>query len=457
MNVMDRLNDALKPIKGYGEIRFGINKSLILKLHNGKSEMVNNNDLVGGNVRILLPNRGWGFAVFNRIEDIDRAIKDATDASLAIIPDEKIELAKIEPVVAEIKISADDDARNHSLQEKYELLRKYDELTADIDSRIGEKIFMFTQEFIDRYLLTTEGTRLIRHRADCVLRSTFRAKDANSVQNAFKSFATRGSFDELTKKDDAIIDVARKSAELLDARTVKGNAYTVVLNPGLAGVFIHEAFGHLSESDFVESNPQAQKMMTLGRKFGPEFLNVFDDGSVVPELRGTINYDDEGVPAERTSLIRDGVLVGRLHSRQTAGKMGEKPTGNARAQDFRYAPIVRMTGTAIEKGPHPAAQIFDGIKEGIYAVDAYGGETELENFSFSAGYGYMIRNGKIAEMVKDVVLQGNLFETLANIEQIGDDFKWDSGGGYCGKDGQRAKTSEGSPHIRIKNVIIAGK
>ena len=457
MNILDRLDEALKSIDGYGEIRFEKNRKLDIKYHNGKSEMVNSTDLAGGNVRVLLPNHGWGFAVFNRIEDIDRAIKDARDSSLAIIPDEKIVLAEVEPVVAEIKIHTDDDARNHSLQEKYELLERYDELAAGIDNRISERIFSFTQEFIKRYLLTTEGTRLVRHRADCVLRSVFRAKDANSVQNAFKSFATRGSFDELTKKNNEIIEVARKSAELLDAPTVKGGNYTVVLNPGLAGVFIHEAFGHLSESDFLENNPQAQRMMTLGRKFGPEFLNVFDDGSPSPELRGTIDYDDEGVPAGRTPLISEGVLVGRLHSRETAGKLGENPTGNARAQDFRYPPIVRMRCTAIDKGPHDAKHIFDGIEEGVYAIDAYGGETELENFSFSAGYGYMIRDGKIAEMVKDVVLQGNLFETLANIEQIGDDFKWSRDGGYCGKDGQLAKTSEGSPHIRIKNVIVAGK
>jgi len=230
-----------------------------------------------------------------------------------------------------------------------------------------------------------------------------------------------------------------------------------VVHPSLAGVFIHEAFGHLSEADHIEENPQAREMMKLGRKFGPEFLNVIDDGSVVPEIRGTIFYDDEGVPAQKTYLIKDGVLVGRLHSRKTAASMGEKPTGNARAQDYNFQPIVRMTNTAIEAGPHPADQIFDGIKLGVYVIDAYGGQTELENFSFSAGHAYMIRDGKVAEMVRDVVLQGNLFETLANIEQIADDFVWCPMGGYCGKGGQRAKTAEGAPHIRIRNVLIAGK
>ncbi len=196
--------------------------------------------------------------------------------------------------------------------------------------------------------------------------------------------------------------------------------------------------------------------MTLGKRFGPSFLNIIDDGAVQPALHGTVMFDDEGVAAQKTYLVHNGVLVGRLHSRETAAKLGEDPTGNARAQDYRKTPLVRMTNTAIEGGPHPADQIFDGIKEGVYALDAYGGQTMLENFSFSAGYGYMIRNGEIAEMVRNVVMQGNLFKTLRNIEQIGDDFVWAHWGGQCGKGGQGVPVDVGAPHIRIREVTIGG-
>jgi TldD protein len=244
--------------------------------------------------------------------------------------------------------------------------------------------------------------------------------------------------------------------DLLSADTVVGGQYPVVLNPMLAGVFIHEAFGHLSESDFVYENPKAQEMMVLGRRFGQDILTVFDDGSL-PGLRGTHKYDDEGTPTGRSDLIKNGILVGRLHSRETAAKMGEKPTGNARATGYRYPPIVRMTNTAIEGGETSFEDMIGDIELGIYACDMYGGQTALENFSFSSAYAYMIRDGEIAEMVKDVILAGNLFTTLMSIDAIGDDFQWLGSGGTCGKGQGGLPVTDGAPHIRIQNVVIGGK
>jgi TldD protein len=249
---------------------------------------------------------------------------------------------------------------------------------------------------------------------------------------------------------------AQRAVDLLGAETVVGGRYPVVLNPGLAGVFIHEAFGHLSESDFVYENPKAQEMMVLGRRFGSEILTVFDDGSA-PGLRGAHKYDDEGTPTGRTDLIKEGVLVGRLHSRETAAKMGEKPTGNARATGYRYPPIVRMTNTAIEGGETPLEEMMGEIDLGVYACNMFGGQTMLENFSFSSAYAYMIRDGQIAELVKDVILAGNLFTTLANIDAVGDDFEWAHAGGSCGKGQGGLPTTEGAPHIRIQDVVIGGK
>ncbi|RKZ32369.1 TldD/PmbA family protein [bacterium] len=425
-------------------------------LRNGVPEAVNPGIDMGGSVRVLLPGCGWGFAAFNSIDDIEQSAEDAICASKAIVPDEAIRIADVEPVITKISDELTDDFREHSMDEKYRLLEDYDGLIEGRDARIVERMLRYQEEFSELYMLTTEGTRIERFRADGTIRCVVRATDGKQVQAAHRSFATRHSFADIAQRQKMIEDVIATALGLVEAKDVEGGVYTTILNPALAGVFIHEAFGHLSEADHIEENPQAQEMMQLGRRFGPDFLNVYDDGGIVPSIRGTILYDDEGVPAEKTYLIKEGVLVGRLHSRQTAAKLNEKPTGNARAEDYRCEPIVRMSNTAIEAGPHKAQNIFDGIEKGIYAIDAYGGQTELENFSFSAGHAFMIRDGAIAEMVRNVVLQGNLFETLKNIEGIADDFEWDTSGGYCGKDGQWAPTTEGSPHIRIKNVMIAG-
>jgi predicted Zn-dependent protease len=114
--------------------------------------------------------------------------------------------------------------------------------------------------------------------------------------------------------------------------------------------------------------------------------------------------------------------VGRLHSRETAGKLGEKPTGNARCLNYHYQPIVRMTNTWIERGTTPVKELFSGIKTGVYAQNWQGGMTNGEMFTFGARESLDDHNGEIAEPVKDVTLSGNVFKTLGNIEAIGDDF-----------------------------------
>jgi len=242
---------------------------------------------------------------------------------------------------------------------------------------------------------------------------------------------------------------------LLSAPQAVGGEYTVVLDPVLAGVFVHEAFGHLSESDHVYENQKLCELMVLGKRFSGSHLNIVD-GAAVPGLRGSYKYDDEGVPATRTYLIRQGILEGRLHSRETAAKMNEKPTGNARALNYAFPPIVRMTNTFIEPGTISFDDIISGIKEGIYARDWYGGTTSLEMFTFSAAEAYMIRNGRVAELVQPVVLSGNVFTTLHNIDAIGNDLDMNQGGG-CGKGGQSPlPVSNGSPHIRIRHCLVGG-
>lgn len=194
-------------------------------------------------------------------------------------------------------------------------------------------------------------------------------------------------------------------------------------------------------------------------------LQIFDGAQVPPQLnheehgevhRGSYIYDDEGTPATTTQLIQDGILVGRLHSRETAEKLGERPTGNARCLDYHYLPLVRMTNTWIAPGKTPISNLFADIKEGVYARNWFGGMTNGEMFTFSAGEAWMIRNGELAEPVRDLTLSGNVFNTLADIEAIGDDFYWDESGG-CGKGGQNGlPVGCGGPSLRIRNVVVGG-
>jgi TldD protein len=134
--------------------------------------------------------------------------------------------------------------------------------------------------------------------------------------------------------------------------------------------------------------------------------------------------------------------------------MGEPATGNARALDYRFPPIVRMTNTYIEQGDMSCEDIVAGIDEGVYARNWFGGTTSMEMFTFSAGEAYMIRNGKVAELLRPVKLTGNLFTTLMNIDALGNDMDFNQGGG-CGKGGQMPlPVSNGSPHIRIQDCVV---
>lgn len=305
-------------------------------------------------------------------------------------------------------------------------------------------------------LATSDGTMLEQSWVDMEMRYAATARNGDRVQTGRETTGSRKAYEDLSGLDTQVRSAAQRAVDSLALPPVKGNTYTVVIDPVLTGLFVHEAFGHLSEADMAYENPDLLETMSIGRQFGPKELQIFD-GAASEGHRGSYDYDDEGTPATTTQLIKDGVLVGRLHSRETAGKLGETPTGNARCLNYHYPPIVRMTNTWIEPGKTPVADLFDGIREGVYACNWLGGMTNGEMFTFAAGEAWMIRDGKIAEPVRDVTLSGNAFKTLANIEAIGNDFFWDESGG-CGKGGQSGlSVGCGGPSLRVRNVVVGGE
>jgi TldD protein len=406
----------------------------------------------GGNVRALVRG-GWGFTSFNSFDELPGRIAQAIDQAKSAGSGES-SLAPVEPAVDEVPAGIDTNPVTIPLAEKKKLLDEYNDViwstpqiqTSNIGYSDSRKKVIF---------LNSSGSHITQERADVALRLAAIASKDGEVQQVGLSLGSRGDFSAIQGLHQKIGEMSRHAVEMLSAPQAKGGEYTVVLDPILAGVFVHEAFGHLSESDFVYENERLKDIMTLGKKFGGKHLNIVDSAAV-PGLRGSYKYDDEGVPAAKTYLIREGELVGRLHSRETAARMKEKPTGNARAINYGYPPIVRMTNTYIEPGNTSFEEMIADIKEGIYAKNWYGGTTSMEMFTFSAGEAYMIRNGRIAEALRPVVLTGNVFSTLKNIDAIGNDLDMNEGGG-CGKGDQMPlPVSNGSPHIRIQKCLVGG-
>jgi TldD protein len=436
----------------YLEIRLEENESSNIAYRGKTLESVNKNAAVGGNVRALVKG-GWGFVSFNSFDEIPKRIETAIEQA-RFIGGKAIDLGEVKPKVDKVGAGKGKDPLAMSLDEKKQQLDEYNEIiwntpniqTSTINYGDGRKSTVF---------LNSAGSFIQQERKDVTLRLTAVASDGNEVQQVGLSLGSRGDFSAIEGIDEKVKEMAQRAVEMLTAPRIKSGEYTVVLDPILAGVFVHEAFGHLSEADFVYENDRMREIMTLGKQFGGAGLNIVDSAAR-PGLRGSYKYDDEGVRSVKTYLIREGKLVGRLHSRETATRMKEKPTGNARAINYRFPPIVRMTNTYIEPGTATFEDIIGDINEGVYAKNWYGGTTSMEMFTFSAGEAYMIRNGRIAEILRPVVLTGNVFSTLMNIDAIGNDLDMNQGGG-CGKGGQMPlPVSNGSPHIRIRKCLLGG-
>lgn len=451
------LENALKNTgkADYVEIRLEKKESTSIHFQGKKLENIDCSQQMGGSVRALVKG-GWSFVTFNQYDKLKEKVGQAINIA-TLIGREKSRLAEVPPIVEVVKRELNKDFRQVSLKEKKELIENYNNIILNYSPKIQSTNVIYGDNFSTVYFANSEGSFIRHEKPNLIVSLTAIARDGDNVQMANESLGTVKGF----KKAEDISLRAEKAAfravNLLKAKPVEGGEYTVVLDQTLGGVFIHEAFGHLSEADFLYEDDRMKNLMKLGTKFGFKKLNVIDDGSI-SNLLGSSKYDDEGVKTKKNYLIRNGILTGRLHSRETAKKMNEMPTGNARALNYRFKPIVRMTNTYIENGKTSFEKLISGIKKGIYAKKFYGGNTTFEMFTFSAGEGFMIRDGKIAEPVKDVVLSGNLFTVLLNIESIGDDLKMIEAAGGCGKGGQAPlPVSFGSPHLRIKKVVVGGK
>jgi TldD protein len=439
----------------YLAIRLESAEGTDILLRGNKIETLSEGISIGGHVRACHKG-GWGFASFNQLSTLAERIEEAI-AAAHLVGDEETLLAEIAPVQDSCVLPlTGSDPRQIPLVEKKALCHHYGEILRSVDPQIATVSVRYGDSAQRVILATSEGTLLEQAWVDLEMRFAATARNGETVQTGRETTGSRKAYEDLIGLDSQVLSAARRAVNSLELPPVRGSSYTVVIDPILSGLFVHEAFGHLSEADMAYENPDLLEVMSLGRRFGSPELQIFD-GAAPPGHRGSYAYDDEGTPATTTQLIKDGVLVGRLHSRETAGKLGEAPTGNARCLNYHFPPIVRMTNTWIERGKTPVKDLFADISEGVYARNWLGGMTNGEMFTFAAGEAWMIRNGEIAEPVRDVTLSGNAFKTLADIEAIGDDFYWDESGG-CGKGGQSGlPVGCGGPSLRIRNVVVGGE
>ncbi len=452
----ERMEKALSSSDAeYTEIRIENVTSSWANFRGEDLDNIGSSRTLGGIVRALVKG-GWGYATFNDISDLETRVREACE-SARLVGKEESKFAEVEPVVDEITAHLGKDFREISLSEKKSVIEEYNKIILGYHDKIETSNVGYGDSFRKVWYANSDGAYIEDERPDVGVAISATGRQGDNVQRGFESVAGSAGFQVIEGLQEKAEVAAGRAVDLLSAPPVTGGKYTVIINPRLSGVFAHEAFGHLSESDFVYENERMKKLMVLGKRLGSDILNIIDDGSI-RGLRGTHMYDDEGVKTRKNYLIKDGILAGRLHSRETAAKMGEQPTGNARAIGYQHRPIVRMTNTYIDKGAATFEDMIKDVKLGVYALDMVGGQTSMEMFTFSAAYGYMIRDGKIAELVRDVVLTGNVFETLMHIDMVSDTIEWPPVGGGCGKGGQSPlPVGLGGPCVRIQNVVVGGR
>lgn len=269
------------------------------------------------------------------------------------------------------------------------------------------------------------------------------------------SYQAGGSrFDELKGKEDEIAKAIRKSEEfLLNAKPCVKGDFPVVLSPITAGIFAHESFGHKSEADFMLGDETMKREWALGSKVGSDILSIVDTGADFGT--GYVPYDDEGTACTKTYLIKDGVLTGRLHSGATAAALEEELTGNARAMNCKFEPIVRMTTTYIEGGTSTLSELIEGIKDGYYIESIMHG-SGMSQFTLAPSLAYEIKDGKIGAPVKISVITGSVFETLGLIDGLSETVEMRAFvGGGCGKMEQYPlNVGFGGPYVRVSKMNV---
>jgi TldD protein len=303
------------------------------------------------------------------------------------------------------------------------------------------------------YFVNSDGTCIEQDKLYVWSRILASAKQGNVFASAREEIGSTSGYEVFDLETPEKIGnmVAKRVVEQLKAKKPKGGAFPVVIGPNVVGVFIHEAMGHLAEADLTLSGSALYDK--LGKQIASEAVTVYDDGTIEGAF-GSFMYDDEGVQTEKTTLIEEGKLTGLLHSRETAQKMGMDPTGNARAEDFRFEPIVRMRNTFLAAGDKSFDELLEGVDFGYYLKSFRGGQANLDGtFQVGIQEAYEIVKGQLGDVVRSASISGNTLETLHNVEDVGTDFElWP---GRCGK-GQTAFICDGGPHIRVGELTIGG-
>lgn len=454
--MIDKLKKMLSLVDAdYADLRYEVKNETIIGF-NGKELSRVSADSADGYVLRVLWRGGFSCTSFIRPSDSGKAIKSALEDAKLLSRNTKkpASLAKVPVIKAEFRPELSEPAGKISLDEKIEVFRDYNTIPLR-NGKVVSTNLVYNETFRRKFFVSTEGAEISEDLETLSFAGTGTAKDGTDTQSALFLIGGSDGFARMRGRDGYFEKTTGTLVDLLSAAEATGGTHNVIIDPDLSATFVHESFGHYSEADLVEDVPGLREKMRLGAKLGSEMLNICDDPTI-PRQLGFYKYDDEGVPARRVQLMKDGVLTGRLHSRRTAAAFGEEATGHCVAEDYRYPPMVRMGTIMIEPDSSMSFEEMLGrLGNGLYLCGTKGGQTSGENFTFDSAWGYEVRGGRLGRMVKGTNIMGNLFTTLTNIAAVGNDTVLGEFGG-CGKGQLNRRSCCGGPHLLINNALIGG-
>jgi TldD protein len=405
----------------------------------------------------VLVNGAWGFASVGTFDDdillsaVSNVCVMAKTASIQL--KNPIKLATAKPVTDHVVVKPKKNPADIAMEDKINNLSQISKTIQTYDARIKSCTVDYLDLTGSNFFVNSEGTNIQQDKMFVWSKITASAEDSGVFTFSREEIGSTLGYELFdTQPPQAIGEtVAKRAIEQLSAKSLKGGKTPVVLGPNVVGVFVHEAFGHLAEADLALSG--GVLFNAMGTKIGSDLVTFYDDGTL-PGAFGSFKYDDEGIPAQKTLLIKDGVVTGLMHNRETAYKFNLESTGNARAEDFRVEPLIRMRNTYMAPRDYEFEELLEGVKSGYFFKSFRGGQANIDGtFQVGIQEGYEIINGEIGAPVRNASISGNTLETLLNVDAVGKDFALDSG--RCGK-GQIAFIGDGGPHIRLSEVVVGG-
>jgi TldD protein len=329
--------------------------------------------------------------------------------------------------------------------------RRYDPRIVAVNAHVSDEI----QEV---WIATSEGRLVHDCRPLITLGVQVVATDKKERGSGYVGDGGRTSlafFDRETPEALAV-EAARIATVNVSAVPAPAGEMEMIVGAGGGGVLLHEAVGHGLESDF---NRRGTSLYSgrVGERVASDLVTIYDDGNL-PEERGSLNVDDEGVPGQHKVLVENGVLLGYMQDRLNARLMGVESTGSGRRQSFRYVPQPRMCNTYMPPGNSSVDEIIASTKRGIYAKSFAGGQVEIAkgDFVFMVGEGYLVENGRITSPVRNATIVGNGPDAMMKVVAVGNDGALARRHYTCGKGGQYVPVGVGMPTVKIASITVGG-